>query len=247
MTLGDFSKQAESYRNSRPSYPSPLIDLLIVDAAIKHGDTVADFGAGTGIFTRELVHRGFSVNAIEPNKEMRERAADSGANWIDGTFEQSQLPTSSQSWAVAAQAFHWADPPKALPEIHRILRPGCSLTVLWNDRVREASPIVNWTEQAIAKFVPEFDEAYRQRPWNDILESTGDFDFYKFRSYRHSIPMPRERYLELWRSHNRLNTIAGPDRFAAFFAELTNHLDQISSEVIEVHYECRSWSARRIE
>src|SRR4051812_40577488 len=110
MTLGNFSAQAEAYQRARPTYPESLLDELIADAQVSAGDAVADFGAGTGIFTRMLVQCGFAVTAIEPNDEMRMRAAVPEATWINGTFEASTVETESQHWAVASQAFHWAYP-----------------------------------------------------------------------------------------------------------------------------------------
>ena len=245
MALGDFTHQADAYQRSRPAYPAELLDLLIADSRLRHGDPVADFGAGTGIMTRMLIERGFVVSAIEPNESMRSRAEVPEALWIAGTFEQSILETASQRWAVAAQAFHWADPLRALPEIHRILQPNCLFTVLWNNRAKAENDIVSWTDAAIRRHVPEFDEAYRNRPWKEILESSGDFTFVTQQTVSHTIPMSRERFLQLWKSHNRLNTIAGPIRFAAFFEELSEHLGQLSIDMIDVRYDCESWSARR--
>lgn len=243
--LGDFSHQADAYAKSRPTYPSVLIDQLVTDSGIHRGDPVADFGAGTGIFTQILIERGFNVSAIEPNESMRNQADQSQAKWIAGTFENSRLETASQRWAVAAQAFHWADPSRCLPEIRRILQPGCQFTVLWNNRSKIENEVVNWTEEAIRRYVPDFDEAYRAGDKVAVLESTNDFTFTTHRSVSHTIPMSRERYLELWRSHNRLNTIAGPQRFSAFFAELTEHLEREHIDQINVRYDCESWSARR--
>lgn len=245
MELGDFSAQAESYRASRPTYPDSLIDSLVADAGIAARDAVVDFGAGTGILTRLLVRRGFAVTAVEPNEQMRIQAEVPEARWINGTFENSTLPDASQRWAVAAQAFHWADPKRALPEIRRVLKPDRLFTILWNRRKNGESEVLAWTQQAIRRHLPDFDEAYRDKPWPAILESTGDFRFINERSVAHVVRMSRERYLNLWRSHNRLNTIAGPDRFAAFLAELTEYLDRRGLESLDVPYRCEAWSARR--
>lgn len=245
MTLGNFSEQAESYQRSRPTYPPELLGELVSIAGVSSGDAVVDFGAGTGILTRMLVDRGFRVAAIEPNEAMRNQASIPSATWIDASFESSTLADGSQRWAIAAQAFHWADPPRALPEIRRVLAPSCCFTILWNNRARSESEIVQWTEDSIRRHVPEFEEAYRDRAWAEILESTGDFTFVKKIQVQHAITMSQERFLDLWRSHNRLNTIAGRERFEAFYADLTSYLLEHRIEQVEVSYLCDAWTARR--
>jgi SAM-dependent methyltransferase len=245
VTLGDFSKQADYYRSSRPTYPVILVALLIQDAQVVAGDAVADFGAGTGIFTCLLIERGFRVTAIEPNAAMRNQNHVPKAHWVDGTFESSGLGDASQRWAVAAQAFHWADFQRSLPEVRRVLQPGRLFTVLWNNRENRESEILSWTENAIRRHVPDYDEAYRSRPWQAILESTGDFSFVKHRTVSHRIRMSRERYLNLWRSHNRLNTLAGPERFQSLLLDISEYLKQRGLDELDVPYRCEAWSAVR--
>ena len=245
MTLGDFSEQAEAYKGSRPGYPEQLLDELIVEASVKAGDSVVDLGAGTGIFTDLLVNRGLDVTAVDPNEAMMQHADLPSVRWVKGTFEETSLPDQSQKWAVAAQAFHWADPHLALPEIRRILKPGSVFTAIWNNRAKECSEIVAWTEDLIHRHVPEFDEAYRYGNWASIFESTGGFTFLAHHTVSHTVTMSKERYLELWRSHNRLNNTAGPDRFASFLNDLRGYLDHRQIVQVDVPYHCEAWSARR--
>src|SRR5690242_15455013 len=116
IRAGDFTHQASAYGRARPSYPVSLLDRLMARAGVRPGDRVADIGAGTGLFTQLLAERGLTVTAVEPNQAMRAEApAMPGVTWIDGTFEQTNLPAASQAWVSAAQAYHWAKPEQALP------------------------------------------------------------------------------------------------------------------------------------
>ncbi|MCC9605865.1 class I SAM-dependent methyltransferase [Blastopirellula sp. JC732] len=246
-SLGDFSHQASAYGPSRPGYPAEFISLLAENAGVDAGDPVVDLGAGTGISTRLLVEAGFRVTAVEPNEAMREHADVPGAVWVDGSFEATGLPDQSQAWAFAAQAFHWAYPPKALPEIRRILRPQGKFTVLWNNRVAASGTTVGWTEQAIRRHVPDFNEAYRNRDWDQLLESTGDFRFVARNETKHAVLMSPDRYLQLWRSHNRLANVAGPERLEAFLTDLSDYLQREEIPQIEVVYKCEAWTAERVD
>lgn len=245
MVVGDFTNQAAVYGRARPSYPSELIDLLVQDAGVKRGDSVVDLGAGTGIFTKDLVERGFAVTAVEPNEKMRSSADVKSATWIDGSFESIPLKDESQDWAVAAQAFHWADRKLALPEIRRVLKPARAFTVLWNEKEMEALPILRWTSAAILRHIPDFREHYDGTDWGPVLESTGDFQLLHRRTVSHVVPMTRARYLNLWRSHHWMQHLAKPGAFENFLAELEAHLAEENIDEIEFPYECRSWSARR--
>ena len=247
MSLGDFTPQADAYARARPGYPEEFVDRLVAQAGVEAGDPVADLGAGTGIFSALLAARGLRVTAIEPNAAMRQRApAIDGVKWVDGTFDESGLEDASQRWAVAAQSFHWAEPPRALVELRRILEPGCVFTALWNNRENERNPVVAWTRAAIGRHVPEFDHAYRDQDWGPVLLSTGDFTDLVYHEARHQVPMERQRYLDLWRSHHRLNTLAGPERFRKFMDELEAYLDTEGVELVDVPYLCRAWTVRRV-
>jgi SAM-dependent methyltransferase len=244
VPTGDFTEQAVAYR-SRPGYPAELVDQLVVEAGVQPGDPVVDLGAGTGLFTRELVARGFTVTAVEPNETMRSQSTVRPVHWVDGTFEETQLAEGSQQWAVAAQAFHWADPKRALPEIRRILQPGRLFTAIWNVKAMDAEPNLQWTIDAIRRRVPDFHEYYDGMDWRSVFESTDDFSFVGARFVRHVVEMSRERFLDLWRSHHWLQQLAARDAFAALMDEMATHFARASIERFEVPYDCSAWSARR--
>ena len=127
-----FASAADVYERARPSYPQEAIDWLVAQTRLGPGRTVVDLGAGTGKLTRLLLPTGARVVAIEPIPEMRAHIAD--AEVLHGTAEAIPLPDGSADVVTVAQAFHWFDHDRALPEIHRVLREGGSLVLVWNMR-----------------------------------------------------------------------------------------------------------------
>jgi SAM-dependent methyltransferase len=125
-----FDLAAEEYEATRPSYPDELLDLLPVASDA----TVLDLGAGTGKLTRVLARRYARVIAVEPLDGMRailERVVP-GVEALPGSAERIPLADASVDAVFAAQAFHWFDHERALPEIGRVVRPGGVLAVVWN-------------------------------------------------------------------------------------------------------------------
>ncbi|MEZ4241966.1 MAG: class I SAM-dependent methyltransferase [Myxococcota bacterium] len=131
-----FTATVDRYDRYRPDYPEALVDALS-DLAV--GAAVVELGAGTGILSRQLAARGLSVTAVEPNEAMRTAGAahadSSGVRWVAGSAEQTGLAAASADLVVGAQAFHWFDLDRALPEIDRLLVPGAWAVAAWNDRV----------------------------------------------------------------------------------------------------------------
>ncbi len=127
-----FAEVAGAYERARPTYPDEAVRWLVGDEP----RDVVDLGAGTGKLTRSLVAFGHRVTAVEPLDEMRAEleAAIPGADALAGSAEAIPLPDASADVVTSAQAFHWFDHAKALPEIARVLRPGGQLGLVWNSR-----------------------------------------------------------------------------------------------------------------
>jgi SAM-dependent methyltransferase len=131
-----FAAAADAYERGRPSYPQEAIAWMVERLRLEEGRDVLDLAAGTGKLTRALVPSGARVVAVEPIDEMREQlfSALPDVDAFDGTAEAIPLPDGSVDAVTCGQAFHWFQVEPALREIHRVLRPGGSLALIWNIR-----------------------------------------------------------------------------------------------------------------
>jgi SAM-dependent methyltransferase len=164
-----FGRSADAYERGRPGYPDAAVDRLV---AALPGRRVIDLAAGTGKLTRALAARGCDVVAVEPVAQMRALIAPP-ARAVDGVAEAIGLPDARADAVTVAQAFHWFDGPRALAEIHRVLRPGGALALLWNRRD---------TSDALQRRITDLLEphrgavpAHRDGRWRAALEQSALF------------------------------------------------------------------------
>jgi SAM-dependent methyltransferase len=127
-----FDGAAEVYERARPTYPSDAVEWLLASAP----RTVLDIGAGTGKFTRLIAPRVETVIALDPSERMlRELSAVvPSAELRIGSAEAIPLSPASVDAVYSAQAWHWVDTARAVPEVLRVLRPGGVFGLIWNAR-----------------------------------------------------------------------------------------------------------------
>ncbi|KMQ68653.1 hypothetical protein ACM39_08930 [Chryseobacterium sp. FH2] len=136
-TTNRFSHRADNYTMYRPEYPEDIVTFLEQTTGLNSNSVIADIGSGTGIFSNLLLKAGYSVNAVEPNEQMRSSAEINlqkypGFASIEGTAEKTTLADSSIDLITVAQAFHWFRPQETKTEFERILKPSGHILLVWN-------------------------------------------------------------------------------------------------------------------
>jgi SAM-dependent methyltransferase len=138
----------ERYQLARPNYPDDAVTYLVDSLGIEDDAHVLDLGAGTGIFTGQLMPYCSNITAVEPTQGMREVLSQRLPNVkvLAGRDVAIPLENATVDCVVVAQAFHWFDAPLALEEIHRVLVDGGRLGVLWNERDESVSWVADLGE-----------------------------------------------------------------------------------------------------
>ncbi|MDQ4058573.1 MAG: class I SAM-dependent methyltransferase, partial [Actinomycetota bacterium] len=116
-----FGRTATEYERGRARYPNEAVRWLVGESS-----RIVDLGAGTGKLTGALVAPAAEVVALEPQHAMAVELRRTAPDALAACAVAEAAPVRSQ-WAeavVVAQAFHWFDQERAVPEIRRLLAPG---------------------------------------------------------------------------------------------------------------------------
>jgi SAM-dependent methyltransferase len=134
--IRSFGKAVGDYTMGRPSYP-----LEAVRWAADGCNRALDIAAGTGKLTVVLSEVVEEVVALEPQHQMvlRLRGELPKVPVAEAVGEALPVATASVDLVTVAQAFHWFDEERAVPEIARALRPDGRLALLWNVRDQRVS------------------------------------------------------------------------------------------------------------
>ncbi len=199
-----FAGVADAYERARPSYPEDATTWLTgTDPA-----RVVELGAGTGKLTSGLIGAGHRVVATDPLEPMLQHLSRSAPGAVPAIGRAEQIPVRSR-WAdvvVCAQAYHWFDLGRALPEIARVLKPHGRIALVWNLR-DERIPWVKRLGRLIGTQEQNTD------PTQDLL-SSHLFGFVESAQFRFWQPLDRDRLRDLVLSRSNIAVMEAAERDA---------------------------------
>jgi predicted methyltransferase len=152
----------------------------IVEACeIVPGQTVADIGAGTGLFTRlfsEAVGKDGQVIAVDIAPKfldhIRETSRQLGHTNVDTllcTADSTELPAKSIDVAFICDTYHHFEfPQKTMTSLHRALKPGGRVILI--DFVRIEGTSSDWTMDHVRAGQEVFEEEIKQAGFKKVAE-----------------------------------------------------------------------------
>jgi ubiquinone/menaquinone biosynthesis C-methylase UbiE len=236
-----FSKVAQHYERGRPEYPLAAVTWIVTRTGLGPGKVVVDLAAGTGKLTRQLVHSGARVIAVEPVAEMLAelRAVLPDVEAITGTAEATGLPDAVASVVTVAQAFHWFATPSALEEIARVLEPAGHLVLVWNHR-ELTQPLQAELTRILAssrRDTPTFESG----EWNRLMEKTPLFA----KADEHHVPVTQvldlEGLIDRVVSTSYIANLPPGERASV----LQQVRDLVTGSEVELAYDCQIYVFRR--
>jgi SAM-dependent methyltransferase len=131
----DFGEVALAYDQARPGYPIAAAQWLVASPADETA-VVLELGAGTGKLTAQLTKVVKEVLATDPDERMLELLSHRvpQARTAAGGAEEINLPDRAVDVIAIAQALHWFDLDRAIPEMARVLRSDGVVGMVWNYR-----------------------------------------------------------------------------------------------------------------
>ncbi len=202
-----FQTASEAYVRGRPGYPAEAVRKLIEELGIHEGRTVVELGSGTGKFTRQLVPTQARVVAVEPVEGMRQQFSElfPDVEVQAGTAEAIPMADASADAVIAAQAFHWFDGHTTLREIHRVLKSGGRLGLIWN--VRDES--VDWVRKLTDIIEPHAQGTPRHRTgfWKKAFQETELFTPLELAQFRYDHAGPPEMIVDRVRSTSFISAL----------------------------------------
>ena len=202
-----------------------------------------DLAAGTGKLTRQLVPTGADLVAVEPVAGMRKKFAEvvPGVPVLEGTAEHIPLDDRSVDAVLCAQAFHWFDADPAHREIHRVLRPGGGLGIVWN--VRDEA--VEW-ERRLSELIRRHESSAPRKRWSrwrEPFDATALFAPLEERQFPHRQEGDAETMLARVASISFVSALADEER-ARFLGEVRALVEAAGSPLV-MHYRTEVYLFRR--
>lgn len=194
-----FGQVADAYDRARPSYPEEAAQWLVGPGLAGRSQArILELGAGTGKLTEQLCGLGHRVVATDPSEPMLRRLRKRAPQAATALAAAESIPLASRSVdvVIAGQAFHWFDTDRSIPEIARVLRPGGTLALVWNERDER----IPWVKR-LGRLIGSQEQDHAP---GAVIDASGLFEAVESATFRFWQPTTRESLGDLVLSRSNI-------------------------------------------
>lgn len=238
----DFGKTSADYAKYRDIYPESFYQSLIKFGVGTAGQRVLDLGTGSGVIPRNMLRFGarFVGGDIAQAQIEQAKSLSEGMDieYIVCTAEETGQPDSSFDTVTAAQCFWYFDIPRAIPELHRILKPHGGFARLSMIALPRESKIAAKSEELVKQFNPDWSGDNFDRVKLAAPDWLGDMFYVEtLHTYVEALDFTRETWCGRMRACRGIGASLPPDLVAAYDKAHYDALGEIAGEHFQIPHQ----------
>lgn len=159
----DWGKTSSDYAKFRDIYPQKFYDKIINRELCINGQNVLDIGTGTGVLPRNMYRYGAKWTGTDISEKQIEQAKilseGMDIDYYAQSAENVDFPDNSFDVITACQCFWYFDHEQIMPELHRMLKTGGRILVLYMAWLPFEDEIAGASEKLVLKYSPKWSGA----------------------------------------------------------------------------------------
>lgn len=238
----DWGRTSEDYARFRDIYPQEFYRKIIERNLCINGQNILDLGTGTGVLPRNMYRYGGNWVGTDISKEQIEQAVKLSEG-MDITYyataaEDVHFPDNCFDVVTACQCIWYFNHEKLMPELHRMLKPGGRLLILYMGWLPFEDEIAGASEELVLKYNPGWNGAGDTKHPVYVPECAYKyFDIVDHEEYDIQVPFTRETWHGRMKACRGVGASLSPDEIASWETEHKKLLNEIAPECFEIkHY-----------
>ncbi len=245
-TEWDYTNLASSYLD-RVDYSAAAVNQILLKVNDK--PKICDIGAGVGHLTKLLAPFALTIDAVEPNDNMRGIGIQSLINlsnviWHEGIAEATTMNSDTYDLVTFGSSFNVCNQQLALRESNRILKSRGYFACMWNLRDLN-NPLQKEIEEIIKVHIPKYSYGTRRQDQSKIINESNLFCNIESFQEKTTHLISSEQFINAWNSHATLARQSG-DKFNLIIKDIAKIIRRHNSTTLEIPYNTVVFMAQKI-
>ena len=238
----DWGRTSSDYAKFRDVYPKEFYDKIIELGLCTKGQQILDIGTGTGVLPRNLYRYGakwtgadISANQIEQAKLLSEGM---DIEYLASATEDLDFAENTFDVVTACQCFFYFRHEDVVPILHRMIKPGGRLLVMYMAWLPFEDKIAGTSEQLVLKYNPKWSGGgEKMRPIDIPNCYSKHFDLVNSEQFYLKVPFTRESWHGRMKACRGVGASLSENEIAMWETEHKRLLEEIAPQEFDIlHY-----------